>query len=133
MNWTFEELASLFEERTELVVEREGDCLSLSNDEGVDAFLYLGETQTVIETALFPLSSVADSGALNDVILRTHQLVPLTTVGIKKIDGEDYYVAFGALSSESKAEVMIEEVEMLFENVEDFLDLYTNYLTRESN
>ena len=132
MSWTYENLASLFEEKTGYVTEKEGDCLSFSNDEGVDAFLFLGDSQIIVETALFPLNSVEDLSALNEVILRSHQLVPLTTVGIKQINNEDYYVAFGALSSDSKEEVVIQEVETLFENVADFLDLYSDYLKKEN-
>ncbi|WP_226648628.1 DUF2170 family protein [Microbulbifer variabilis] len=131
MTWNHENLRQLAENHTGWVVESEGECLSISNDEGVDAFLYVGEKQIVVESILFPVSQVADVVALNEMILQTHQLVPLTAIAIKMIGGERYYVAFGALSVSSKDEVVIEEVETLFSNVGDFLDLYADHFEME--
>lgn len=132
MTWNKENLRELAERHPEWVAEAEGDCLSISNDEGVDAFVYAGEKQIVVETILFPVADVADEAALNKLILQTHQLVPLTTIGINNIGGEDYYVAFGALSVSSREEVVVEEIETLFANVGDFLDLYAEHLEKES-
>lgn len=98
---------------------------------GVDAFVYVGEKQIVVESILFPVSQVADVVVLNEMILQTHQLVPLTAIAIKMIGGERYYVAFGALSVSSKDEVVIEEVETLFSNVGDFLDLFADHFEME--
>lgn len=131
MTWHHENLRQLAAQHPDWVVEAEGECLSISNDEGVDAFVYVGERQIVAEAILFPVSKVADEAALNSLILRTHQLVPLTTIAIKNIGGDDYYVAFGALSVSSKDEVVIEEIETLFANVGDFLDLYAEHFEME--
>jgi uncharacterized protein YjfI (DUF2170 family) len=132
MTRSIDSLKLLVESQQDWVVETEGDCLSLSNDEGIDAFAYVGDQQIIIESALFAADSVADTAALNDLILRTHQLVSLTAISISKIDGQDYYVAFGALSSDSKDSVIIQEIETLFSNINDFLDLYGEYLKQES-
>ena len=109
-------------------VKAEGACINITNEDGVTAYLVAGESQILVETPLFPASSVTDTAALNDLILRTHHLVPLSTISLKPISGDDYYVVFGALSSDSKDSVIIEEVEMLFANVSEFLDLYTQHL-----
>ncbi len=132
MTRSIDSLKLLVESQQDWVVETEGDCLSLSNDEGIDAFAYVGDQQIIIESALFSADSVADKAALNDLILRTHQLLSLTAISIKKIDGQDYYIAFGALSSDSKDSVIIQEIETLFSNINDFLDLYGEYLKQES-
>ena len=132
MTRSIDSLKRLVESQQDWVVETEGDCLSLSNDEGIDAFAYVGDQQLIIESALFAADSVADPAALNDLILRTHQLLSLTAISIKKIDGQDYYIAFGALSSDSKDSVIIQEIETLFSNINDFLDLYGEYLKQES-
>ena len=132
MTRSIDSLKLLAESQQDWVVETEGDCLSLSNDEGIDAFAYVGDQQIIIESALFSADSVADKVALNDLILRTHQLLSLTAISIKKIDGQDYYIAFGALSSDSKDSVIIQEIETLFSNINDFLDLYGEYLKQES-
>ena len=132
MNWDQTSIQALAEAQSNWVVEAEGDCLSISNDEGIDAFLYVGGQQVIVESPLFAKSAVTDAAALNDLILRTHQLQPLTTVGIKSIAGEDYYIAFGALSAGSHDDVILEEVNTLFANVGDFLELYAEYLTVET-
>ena len=130
--WTYDTIKALIEQQSGWVVASENNCLSISNDEGIDAFLYVGEEQIIVEAALFPLKSVDNAPVLNDLILRTHQLLPLTTIGIKIIGDEDYYIAFGSLSADSKDRVVIEEVATLFANVDEFLELYTEYLNKEA-
>lgn len=128
MTWTNEALKTLAEAQSAWVVEQEGDCLSIANDEGVDAFVYVGGRQILVETALFPAATVTDTAALNALVLRTHHLLPLTAICINKIAGEEYYVAFGALSVDSKDSVVIEEIETLFANVGELLELYNEHL-----
>lgn len=131
MAWVHESIKTLAEQQPGWVVECEGDCLSISNDEGVDAFLYAGASQLIVEAPLFSLSAVKDTASLNELILRTHQLLPLSTIGIKSIGGEEYYTAFGSLSVNSKESVVIEEVETLFANIDEFLELYVEHLNEE--
>jgi uncharacterized protein YjfI (DUF2170 family) len=131
MTWTNDSLRQLVAGHPDWTVKAEGECFSVSNDEGIDAFVYVGEQQIVVETILFPVASVANEAELNKLILRTHQLLPLTSVGITTIDGANYYVAFGALSVSSRDEVVIEEIETLLANVSDFMDLYADYLQPE--
>lgn len=101
----------------------EGDCLAIVNDEGVEAFLRVGTHQILVETVLFPASAVTDRSALNERLLRSMYLFPLSSVALKTIAGEAYYVAFGALSVESRESVILEEVEVLFANVEEIVEL----------
>lgn len=122
-------ILALFKEKTNWTVEADGNCISISNDEGLDAFLYAGDTQIVVETVLFPASIVNDVNALNAHVLRSHRIVPLTTIGISQVNGDDYYVAFGAMSIDSKDDVLIEEVETLFNNVPEFIEMYSEHLS----
>ncbi|MEW5250042.1 DUF2170 family protein [Microbulbifer sp. 2201CG32-9] len=131
MTWNNDNLRQLAENHPGWVVEPEGDCLSISNDEGIDAFIYVGEQQIVVESILFAVDQVEDVAALNEMVLQTHQLVPLTAIAIRNIGGEKYYVAFGALSVSSRDQVVIEEIETLFSNVGDFLDLYADHFEME--
>ena len=55
-------------------------------------------------------------------------MFPLSTIGINEIQGDSYYVAFGSLSSQSKAESVVIEVATLFRNVEAFIELYQDHL-----
>lgn len=131
MAWDLESIKALADTQEGWSIEVEEHCLSISNDEGVDVFVYPGEQQLIAESLLFPLASVQDVDGLNALVLRTHQLLPLTTIGIKQIAGEDYYIAFGALSSDSKDTVVVEEIDTLFANVGEFLELYAEFLTHE--
>ena len=66
-------LKALVESQSSWVVDAESDCLRISNDEGIDAFIYVGDKQIIAETALFPAATVKDKATMNDLILN-HQL-----------------------------------------------------------
>lgn len=110
--------------------QSEDNCLQITQDTGLDAFVAFGETQILVESVLFPASAVKDTAALNAQILETHRLVPLTTIGTSQIGGELYYVAFGALSVDSDVSALVEEIDTLFNNVPEFLELYTPHLSQ---
>ena len=128
MTWDLSQLQALLSERNGWAVHTENGCLCVTNEDGLDAYVAVSGEQILVESILFAKQQVSDTAALNDVILRTHQVFPLTTIGITVVDDEDYYASFGALSSQSKAESIIIEVETLFANVAGFLDAYADYL-----
>ncbi|NCP63886.1 MAG: YjfI family protein [Paraglaciecola sp.] len=128
MTWDLNQLEALLSENHDLVVTNENNCLLIANSDGIDAWLAISGEQIIIETLLFAKSEVKNTAALNEEILKTHMLFPLTTVGLSQIGGEDYYTAFGSLSSQSKAESIIIELQTLFQNVEAFIDAYQIHL-----
>lgn len=128
MTWDLNQLETLFTENDDLVVTREENCLMIANADGLDAWLAISGEQIIVESLLFSTSEVKDKNALNEEILKTHMLFPLTTVGISTVADEEYYVAFGALSSQSKAESVMIEVATLFHNVAAFLDAYQDHI-----
>ena len=132
MNWNNDKLKELADSQQSWEVAAKGDCLDITSDDGINAYIYVGEQQIIAETILFPASQVTDKAAMNDLILRTHNLLPLTTICINKIGGEDFYAAFGSLSVDSKGSVVIEEIETLFANFGEFLELYREFLTEET-
>lgn len=129
MTWDLSQLEELLSQHEGWAVHLENGCLCVTNEDGLDAYVALSGAQIVAESILFAKSNVKDAALLNDEILKTHQVFPLTTVGITSIEDEDYYMAFGALSSQSKADSIVIEVETLFDNVEGFLDAYEEYLS----
>ncbi|ACR11097.1 DUF2170 family protein [Teredinibacter turnerae] len=131
MVWNTNSLQALLEQHGIWEVSLESGCITVTNDEGIDAFIYAGDRQLLVEVPLFPEADVIDVAALNDKILETHYLAPLSCIYKKSIGGQSYYIAFGALSLESKDHVVIEEVSTLFENVDEFLDLYADNLKKE--
>lgn len=128
MTWDLNQLESLINNNDELVVTREENCLLIANNDGIDAWLAISGEQILIESLLFSSNEVKDKVALNEEILKTHMIFPLTTVGISQVAGEEYYTAFGSLSSQSKEESVMIEIETLFQNVEAFLDAYQTHL-----
>ena len=129
MSWDIQQLSQLLTEQEQYVVTEEQDCLLVANEDGIDAWLAISGEQILVESLLFSVADVKDNAALNDEILRTHMLFPLTTVGISTVGGEDYYTAFGALSAQSKAESVLIEIDTLFQNVAAFIDAYQSHLT----
>ncbi|MGB1239693.1 MAG: DUF2170 family protein [Pseudomonadales bacterium] len=128
MTWDLEQLETLFAKQQDWVIHTENGCLFVTNEDGLDAYVAVSGAQIVIESILFASSAVSDTAALDRQILKTHQVFPLTTIGITCVEGEDYYMAFGALSSQSKAESVEIEIQTLFDNVTAFLDAYEDYL-----
>lgn len=128
MTWDLNQLETLIAGNQDLVVTREENCLLIANSDGLDAWLAISGEQIIVESILFSVAEVKDKAALNEEILKTHQLFPLTTVGISSLAGDDYYVAFGALSAQSKESSIMIEIETLFQNVASFIDAYQEHL-----
>ena len=125
MTWDLSNIEKSLSQQGQWVVHSEDDCLFITNEDGLDAYVAVSGAQIVVESILFASASVADVTGLNEQILKTHQVFPLTTIGITTVEN---YMAFGALSSQSKEESIIIEVETLFDNVAAFLDAYEDYL-----
>ncbi len=128
MTWDLNQIETLFSDNQDLVVTREDNCLLIGNKDGLDAWLAISGEQIIVESLLFSTKEVKDVAALNEEILRTHVLFPLSTVGISTVGQEEFYTAFGALSSQSKAESIEIEISTLFQNVEGFLDAFQVHL-----
>jgi uncharacterized protein YjfI (DUF2170 family) len=128
MTWDLNQLETLISEHNDLVVTREENCLLIANDDGIDAWLAISGEQILVESLLFSSNEVKDKALLNEEILKSHMIFPLTTVGISTVADEEYYTAFGALSSQSKGESIMIEVETLFQNVAAFIDAYQDHL-----
>ena len=128
MTWNLEQLSVLFTKNDSWVVSLEPGCICLTNEDGLDAFVAVSGKQIIIESILFAKNHVKDTALLNEEILKTHQLFPLTNVGITQIENEDYYTAFGSISSSTDESSLLVEVETLFNNVSGFLDAYEHFL-----
>ena len=128
MTWELSQLAEVVSAQEGYVVTHEADCLLIANEDGIDAWLAISGEQILVESLLFSIDEVKNTAALNEEILRTHMIFPLTTIGISSVAGTQYYTAFGSLSSQSKEESVLIEISTLFQNVEAFLDAYQDFL-----
>ncbi|MEC6814632.1 DUF2170 family protein [Photobacterium toruni] len=126
--WTVDQLVEILSKNDQWKIEQTDQTIIIRNQDGVSAYLAIAGEQILVEAPLFPMAMVADIAKLNDMILRTHEMFPLTNISIHTVDGDDYYIAFGSLSSQSKQESIVIEVATLFVNVEGFLDMYQSLL-----
>ncbi|KEI69624.1 YjfI family protein [Endozoicomonas elysicola] len=110
-------------------------CLEISMTEFGDLPIYLtvsGE-QIIADAVLWPLSMVKNPVTLNDEVLRTHKLFPLSTISLDRFpDGNEYYTIFGALSSSSSLQNIVQEIETLAANAIKATEAYGSHLTYES-
>ncbi|PSV14278.1 DUF2170 domain-containing protein [Photobacterium kishitanii] len=127
--WTVDQLVEILSKNDQWKIEQTDQTIIIRNQDGVSAYVALAGEQILVEAPLFPMAMVTDVVKLNDTILRTHEMFPLTNISIHTVDGDDYYIAFGSLSSQSKQESILIEVVTLFVNVEGFLEMYQPLLT----
>ena len=71
--------------------------------------------------------------ALNQLVLRTHKLVPLSTFGLTTIDGAEWYELFGSLSSQSLADVVVEEADVLASNALDAAEMISEWIANDGS
>ncbi len=91
-------------------------------------FLTVSGEQIVVEAMLWPVSDVNDPALFNETVLRTHKYFPLSNISLNKMEGEDCYHMYGALSSASSLQDVILEIEMLASNVIQATEAYSEFL-----
>lgn len=91
-------------------------------------FLTVSGGQIVVEAMLCSVSEVNNPSLFNETILRTHKYFPLSNISLDKMDGDDCYNMFGALSSASSLLDVVSEIEMLASNVIQATEAYSEFL-----
>jgi uncharacterized protein YjfI (DUF2170 family) len=91
-------------------------------------FLTVSGEQIVVEAMLWSVSEVSNPSLFNETVLRTHKYFPLSNISLDKMDGDDCYHMFGALSSASSLHDVILEIEMLASNVIQATEAYSEFL-----
>jgi uncharacterized protein YjfI (DUF2170 family) len=104
-------------------------CLVMVQFGDLPLYLTVAGEQILVDAWLWPLSDVRNPAEFNDVVLRSHKLFPLSTISLETHEaGESYYSLFGALSSQSKLDSIVIEIETLARNVMQVTEAYTPYL-----
>lgn len=81
-------------------------------------YLAIQGEQILVEAALFPVSAVKDVAEFNHTVLRSRSLFPLSALAIEQDgDGNEQYVMYGALSSASRLESVVTEIDTLADNI----------------
>lgn len=91
-------------------------------------FLTVSGEQILAEALLWSTSDVKDVVLFNETVLRTHKYFPLSNISIDKLDGDDCYQMYGALSSASSLQDVVFEIEMLASNVIQATQAYSEFL-----
>jgi len=87
------------------------------------------ENEWVAMAPIVAVDSVNNSAELNDVLLRQGIALPLASVGIVEIDGQDVYVAYGQLFGDSKLESICAELHATASAAMDVAELIQTHFT----
>ena len=99
--------------------------ITMSEFGDLPLLLSVSGSQILVETLLWPVDEVKDTATFNELILKTHKLLPLSTFGIRHgPDGRDYYEMFGSLSAGSILESVQFEIETLADNAMQAAEAY---------
>lgn len=94
----------------------------------LSVFIAVGGEQIIVECFLWPLSAVTDPAEFNAHVLRTHKLLPLSTIALETIGGVPGYTMFGSLDTHSSLASLMFEIETLAQNVLLASDAYAPFL-----
>ncbi|WP_248804949.1 YjfI family protein [Pseudomonas sp. MWU13-2100] len=139
INWT---INSLHKALSELEVVSSGEIvltlaenaeqsIKLSMTEFGDLPLYLAVSgdQILVDATLVEVSRVKDPAVFNNLVLRSRDLFPLSSVGIERVgDGTEVYCMFGALSAASTITVIVQEIFTLAENVIRAVEAFEDHI-----
>ncbi|MGI0649553.1 YjfI family protein [Pseudomonas aeruginosa] len=118
------------------VVEGADQTIQLSMNElgGLPIFIAVTGEQIIVDTILVEAGEVTDLAAFNAAVLRSRDLLPLSSIGLETLpSGEDVYSIFGALSSGSSLANVITEIETLVENIQRATEIFQDMFVQESN
>lgn len=131
MAWTPQLLAEALQTCPELNIDIEYDEQSLivkMNDYGdLPLNIVFTSRQIIIETVICPVSSIHQQDEFNIFLLRNQKLLPLSSVGISRVQQDEYYVAFGALSLNSSLNDVLLEMTTLADNALDLAEITEEY------
>lgn len=131
MAWTPQLLAEAVQTLPELNIDIEYNEKSLiikMNDYGdLSLGILFTSRQIIIETVICPVCSINQKNEFNIFLLRNQKLLPLSSVGISRVQEDEYYVAFGALSLNSSLDDVVLEMTTLAENALDLAEITEEY------
>ncbi len=134
--WTLTSLTGLFtadpEPLGDVDVAVEGDALRITIKDrgGLDLLIAASGEQVLASVLMLPADEVPDRAGFERMLLTIHKLIPLSTFGITRVDGRDWYELFGSLSSHSDTAAIVQEVAVLAGNAVDAAEWVQEWVTR---
>ncbi|MGE8066160.1 YjfI family protein [Pseudomonas sp. NPDC089569] len=128
INWTIPTLYSALVEldlvqNNEITVEQTDSAQSalklvMNEFGGQPIYIAISGDQILVEALLVEANQVRNRVEFNDAVLRSRDLFPLSSIGIKTLSsGDVVYDMFGALAAASSLHVVVHEVLTLATNV----------------
>ncbi|MFJ7174136.1 YjfI family protein [Citrobacter freundii] len=131
MAWTPQLLAEAVQTLPELNIDidyNEQSLIIKMNDYGdLSLGILFTSRQIIIETVICPVSSINQQNEFNIFLLRNQKLLPLSSVGISRVQQDEYYIAFGALSLNSSLDDVVLEMTTLADNALDLAEITEEY------
>lgn len=131
MAWTCKTLATELLQSTALNIQlvNSNDVLIINmNDYGdLQVAISLTSRQIIVETSICQVSAIVDQTAFNLFLLRHQKMLPLSSTGISRLNGEEYYIVFGALSLHSSIDDIHLEIVTLAENALGLAEIAESY------
>ncbi|MCB2077740.1 MAG: DUF2170 family protein [Novosphingobium sp.] len=139
--WDLASLTELFASDPEALgdvdvdVAEGGDVLRITLKErgDLDVLMVASGDQVLCSVMLIEAAAIPQRESFERTLLSVHKLVPLSTFGLTRIDGDEWYELFGALSARSDAEALIEEVAMLATNAVDAAEWISEWIEAGGN
>lgn len=131
----------------ELITGNEPIIHIIMQDYGdLPVFVSVQGEQIIAETVLCTVDEINDIAGFNDIVLRTHKFLPLSTISLDTLSFElqkgeserpneriDAYQMFGSVSSQASLGDIVIEIQMLCHNVMQALEIYSSFfITGES-
>lgn len=108
-----------------------GIRLTLKEFGDLPVYIAVAGDQILADTTLIEVSRIKDTVAFNEVVLRSRDLFPLSSVGIERLaDGQEVYCLFGALSAASSLTVIVQEILTLADNVIRAAEAFDDHFVR---
>lgn len=96
----------------------------------LSVYIAIGGEQIIVEAYLWPVRQVADPDVFNAHVLRTHKLLPLSTISLQDVAGVPSYTMLGALDAHSSLPSLMFEIATLADNVIGATEAYAGYLKK---
>lgn len=121
----------------ELITGNEPIIHIIMQDYGdLPVFVSVQGEQIIAETVLCTVDEINDIAGFNDIVLRTHKFLPLSTISLDTLSFElqkgetervDAYQMFGSVSSQASLGDIVIEIQMLCHNVMQALEIYSSF------
>lgn len=134
--WDLASLTELFasdpEELGDVDVDIAGETgvlrVTLKERGDLNVLVVSSSEQLLFSVLIVAADEIPNREGFERELLTTHKLIPLSTFGLTRISGAEWYELFGSLSAASSAEQVIEEASVLAGNAVDAAEWVSEWI-----